>query len=81
MPSRAWVGASPAAICSTIGMISSMGIAKPRPIDPPSLLCPKGVLEPVVRIEELMPTTRPARSTSGPPELPGLMAASVWTAG
>ena len=27
---------------------------------------------------ELMPTTRPARSTSGPPELPGLMAASVW---
>jgi hypothetical protein len=27
---------------------------------------------------ELMPITRPARSTSGPPELPGLMAASVW---
>src|ERR687891_1930530 len=26
----------------------------------------------------LMPTTLPAMSTSGPPELPGLMAASVW---
>src|ERR1700727_2337406 len=25
-----------------------------------------------------MPTTLPAISTSGPPELPGLMAASVW---
>ena len=25
-----------------------------------------------------MPTTWPAMSTSGPPELPGLMAASVW---
>ena len=28
-----------------------------------------------------MPTTSPARSTSGPPELPGLIAASVWMAG
>ena len=27
-----------------------------------------------------MPTTLPFRSTSGPPELPGLMAASVWIA-
>ena len=26
----------------------------------------------------LMPTTAPLESTSGPPELPGLMAASVW---
>jgi hypothetical protein len=26
----------------------------------------------------LMPTTWPARFRSGPPELPGLMAASVW---
>ena len=34
-----------------------------------------------VRIEELMPTTLPARSTSGPPLLPGLIAASVWIAG
>ena len=28
-----------------------------------------------------MPTTRPDMSTSAPPELPGLMAASVWIAG
>ena len=27
---------------------------------------------------ELMPMTLPSRLTSGPPELPGLMAASVW---
>ncbi len=26
----------------------------------------------------LMPTTRPSMSTRGPPELPGLIAASVW---
>ena len=26
----------------------------------------------------LMPTTRPRESTSGPPELPGFSAASVW---
>ena len=26
----------------------------------------------------LTPMTRPAESSSGPPELPGLMAASVW---
>ncbi len=34
-----------------------------------------------MRIEELIPTTRPDMSTSGPPELPGLIAASVWIAG
>jgi hypothetical protein len=27
-----------------------------------------------------MPITRPSPSTSGPPELPGLIAASVWNA-
>ena len=27
---------------------------------------------------ELTPITRAAASTNGPPELPGLMAASVW---
>ena len=27
---------------------------------------------------ELIPTTRPAMSTSGPPEFPWLIAASVW---
>ena len=31
-----------------------------------------------VRIAVLMPITSPFMFTSGPPELPGLMAASVW---
>ena len=31
-------------------------------------------------MDDVMPTTRPAESTSGPPELPGLIAASVWIA-
>src|SRR3989442_1283915 len=30
------------------------------------------------RMAVLTPITRPAESRSGPPELPGLMAASVW---
>ena len=29
-------------------------------------------------IIELMPTSLPSESTSAPPELPGLMVASVW---
>ena len=75
-PSRAWVAVSPARSCSTIGRTWVIGMAKPRPMEPPSPL--EVLLE---RIEELMPTTSPAMFTSGPPELPGLMAASVWTAG
>ena len=71
------MGVSPAIIWSTIGITSSMGMAKPRPMEPPCSL----VLWDAVRIEELMPTTAPVMSTSGPPELPGLMAASVWIAG
>ena len=34
-----------------------------------------------VKIWELMPTTRPSRSKSGPPLLPGLIATSVWMNG
>ena len=44
------------------------GMAKPMPTEPPD--CEKMAV--------LMPTSRPCRSTSAPPELPGLMAASVW---
>ncbi len=44
------------------------GIAKPMPMLPP-------VRE---RIAELMPTSSPLRLTSAPPELPGLIDASVW---
>ncbi len=44
------------------------GMAKPMPIDPPV-----GEMMAV-----LMPITSPSRLNSGPPELPRLMAASVW---
>ena len=37
-------------------------------------------LPPTVAIAELTPITSPSRLTSGPPELPGLIAASVWMA-
>ena len=48
----------------------STGTAKPTPSPPPERdwIC------------ELMPTTRPLASSSGPPELPRLIAASVWIA-
>ena len=48
----------------------STGIANPTPTLPP----------PEERICELMPITRPFASSSGPPELPRLIAASVWIA-
>ena len=43
----------------------SIGMAKPMPL-----------LSAAIAV--LMPTTLPPASSSGPPELPGLMAASVW---
>ena len=46
-----------------------IGTAKPMPTFP----LPSGD-----SIWELMPITRPLASSSGPPELPGLIAASVW---
>ena len=33
---------------------------------------------PAATIAVLMPMTRPSRLSSGPPELPGLIEASVW---
>ena len=48
----------------------SIGTAKPIPTLP--------LPPPPVSICELMPITSPALSISGPPELPGLIAASVW---
>jgi hypothetical protein len=44
------------------------GTAKPMPIETPLL----------VVMALLTPMTSPLRFTSGPPLLPGLMAASVW---
>ena len=32
----------------------------------------------LAKIAELMPTTSPSMFSSGPPELPGLIEASVW---
>jgi hypothetical protein len=46
----------------------STGIAKPMPRLPPLR----------EKMAVLMPTRCPCASTSAPPELPGLMAASVW---
>ena len=54
------------------------GMAKPMPIEP--LESEPEELEDAVAIEELMPMTSPAALKVGPPELPGLMAASIWTA-
>ena len=44
------------------------GIAKPTPCEPPER----------EKMAVFTPTSLPVRSTSAPPELPGLMAASVW---
>ena len=50
-------------------MAVSTGTAKPMPTEP---------WPPPVAIWELIPITRPFASSSGPPELPGLIDASVW---
>src|SRR3954454_15008530 len=58
-------------ICGTTCLIVDTGTAKPTP----ALESPLSVL-----IWELTPITWPRPSSSGPPELPGLIAASVWIA-
>jgi hypothetical protein len=62
---RAWPFAMS---CGTIDRTVSIGIAKPTPADVPV----------AVKIAVLTPMTAPRESSSGPPELPGLIAASVW---
>ena len=47
-----------------------IGMANPMPTEP--------LPDPPVSICALIPITRPRESTSGPPELPGLIDASVW---
>ena len=54
------------------------GMAKPMPMEPEELESEDE--EPAVAMEELMPITSPAALKVGPPELPGLMAASICTA-
>ena len=53
---------------STTRRATDAGTAKPMPSLPPDFEL----------IAELMPTISPSRFASGPPELPGLIAASVW---
>ena len=55
--------------CATEETVSD-GMAKPTPSLPPESLA----------ICALTPTTFPLESSSGPPELPWLIAASVWIA-
>ena len=56
---------------------SLTGMAKPMPMlpEPPSLL-----ERLMVAMELVIPMTCPFSSKRGPPELPGLMAASIWMA-
>ncbi len=53
-----------------------IGMANPSPMFPVWPPC----AEPMVKIAELTPMIRARPSTSGPPELPGLIGASVWIA-
>ena len=62
--------------CSDVRRAWFEVIAKPRPMLPPAADTDPGGWA----IAELIPTTSPAALTSGPPELPGLIAASVWIA-
>ena len=62
---RSTMSFSPARSLLTIGLMRSMAIAKPMLL----VFC---------RMAVFMPITSPLPLTSGPPELPGLIAASVW---
>src|SRR5207244_1078658 len=56
-------------ICSSTILAVDTGMAKPMPIEPPAR---------DEKIAVLTPTRLPVASISGPPEFPGLIAASVW---
>jgi hypothetical protein len=68
-PSSGWP-IEPFSISEATFLTVLIGIAKPTPLLVPDSLA----------ICALMPMTWPLRFSSGPPELPGLMAASVWIA-
>ena len=65
MPSQPRTTLPPAMSCVITSLAMLIGIAKPIPW-------------PVATIAVFTPMTRPSRFSSGPPELPGLMDASVW---
>ena len=58
---------------SSVGDLALGGVDRHREADPDAAVEP----EPPVSICELMPITSPASFSSGPPELPGLIGASV----
>ena len=68
MPRRGRMTRPCAMSCGTTSFTVSTGTAKPMPA-----LAPEGLA-----ICVFTPMSRPALSRSGPPELPGLIAASVW---
>ena len=70
-PSRPWLTLPCCWIWSLTFIATSIGIANARPWKPPVRL----------KICELTPITSPLRLNSGPPELPGFTAASVWMNG
>ena len=57
--------------CGTSSRTRLIGTAKPMPMFEAWARS--------LRMAVLMPTTSPRTLSSGPPELPGLMAASVWS--
>ena len=76
-PIHGWVARPLRWSSSTILPAVAAGTAKPMPtLPPPATPFALGTVE----IAVFTPTWRPAQVTSGPPELPGLMAASVWIA-
>jgi hypothetical protein len=62
--------------CCAVFDAWSLGIANPTPMLPPESDDVPGTRA----IAELTPITLPFMSSSGPPEFPGLIAASVWIA-
>ena len=71
-----YVAAPVSMSCSAVRRAWFDGMAKPSPMLPAAVESVPGAWA----IAELMPMTSPAAFTSGPPELPGLIAASVWMA-
>ena len=68
IPSQPRVTSPSRMICSSTLRASETGMAKPMPCEPPLW----------EKIALLIPIKFPPVSTSAPPELPGLTAASVW---
>ncbi len=63
-----WTSLPPAIAVASTSLTMLTGMAKPMPTEPPD--CDT--------MAALMPISRPFMSTRAPPELPGLIAASVW---